>query len=428
MKKLIFLQFNELNFNILKKYLKKDNFKNFKGIIPFLKNTNSENQYELLEPWIQWFTIHSGKSAKEHGVFRLGDCVKSNIKNIYDQLIDEGYAVGAVTPMNIDNRHNHYKYFIPDPWTDTKSDNLKWSKLIHITIQKIVNNNANNTINFKDLLNLFIIFIRFSKLKNFHHYFYLAITSLKFKWRKSLFLDLLLNDIHLTYLKKNLNINLSVLFLNSCAHIQHHYLLNSKENNSNTKNPESIIPKKMDAVYEAYLLYDKILGDYIKNKNFEIILATGLSQSIDMSETYYYRLKNHKEFLSLLDISYKKVQPRMSRDFLIDFHNNEDRDLAFEKLKNISLNNEKIFGILDKRQKSIFATITYRMKLNSEESIKIENKEIKVKKIFVLVALKNGLHNPDGFFYSNSDKINNIVKNNSNVRIIFDGLYSYFKN
>ena len=41
--------------------------------------TRSEQEYELLEPWIQWVSIYTGKTAKEHGVFRLGDIVNSMV-------------------------------------------------------------------------------------------------------------------------------------------------------------------------------------------------------------------------------------------------------------------------------------------------------------------------------------------------------------
>ena len=43
----------------------------------------------------------------------------------------------------------------------------------------------------------------------------------------------------------------------------------------------------------------------------------------------------------------------MSRDFLIKFSNNNDRDAAYEILNKIRLNN-KFFGILSLRNKSIF--------------------------------------------------------------------------
>jgi len=87
--KLIFLQLNEINFEIVQEYLKKGVILNgFKQIInDNLIHTKSEKKYELLEPWIQWPSAHTGKSFEEHGIFRLGDSV-----NCKDDQIFEKYA------------------------------------------------------------------------------------------------------------------------------------------------------------------------------------------------------------------------------------------------------------------------------------------------------------------------------------------------
>ena len=84
-KKLLLIELNEINFDIVKKYNLKFNFKFFnKSFFSQLKKTKSEDDYDLLEPWIQWVSIHTGKSAKEHKIFRLGD-----IKNFSHEQIFE---------------------------------------------------------------------------------------------------------------------------------------------------------------------------------------------------------------------------------------------------------------------------------------------------------------------------------------------------
>ena len=68
-KKLILISLNELNFDILKKYLAKYNLKNFKKIIDRISETESEKEYEKLEPWIQWPSIYTGLKADDHKIF-----------------------------------------------------------------------------------------------------------------------------------------------------------------------------------------------------------------------------------------------------------------------------------------------------------------------------------------------------------------------
>ena len=87
-----------------------------------LKITTSENEYKNLEPWIQWPSIYLERKLKEHKIFRLGDIVNYKQKTIFNEFEDLGLNVGVISSMNLNNNLKHPKYFIPDPWTHTKSD------------------------------------------------------------------------------------------------------------------------------------------------------------------------------------------------------------------------------------------------------------------------------------------------------------------
>ena len=63
--KIILLGLNELNFDYIKFYI----IKVFYLILKIFEiqppiETVSEKDYKLLEPWVQWVTIHSGKVIK----------------------------------------------------------------------------------------------------------------------------------------------------------------------------------------------------------------------------------------------------------------------------------------------------------------------------------------------------------------------------
>ena len=79
--KLLLIQLNEINFDIVSKYIKifPDRFPGFKNLFEGIStNTKAEEEYSQLEPWIQWASVHTGKSYNEHKIFRLGDIVNSN--------------------------------------------------------------------------------------------------------------------------------------------------------------------------------------------------------------------------------------------------------------------------------------------------------------------------------------------------------------
>ena len=270
MKTLILISLNELNFDIVKKYLSNNKLKNLKKISENLIETQCEEDYKNLEPWIQWPTIYTGKNANEHNLFRLGDAGIDKKNTIFNDIENLGYRVGAISPMNVSNNLKNPAYFIPDPWTDTISDNSFWSKLTFKTLSYFIKTNAENNFDFKNYLKLLIIFIKFSKIKNYSTYLRLFFTSFKKKWRKALFLDLLLNDIHLDLLKSRKS-DFSNLFLNGIAHIQHHYMLSSKISTKQV-NPSWYISSSDDPVLEGLEIYEKILQDYTQLKNVKIVI------------------------------------------------------------------------------------------------------------------------------------------------------------
>ena len=402
-KKLIFIQLNEINFDILKKYSSKFKFKFFTPLFFYkLTKTHSEKDYDLLEPWIQWVSIHTGTSAQEHGVFRLGDIKNFSQEQIFEKIEKKGKVVCAISPMNAKNNLNNPKYFISDPWTNTKSSPGSWIRYVSDNLSKIVNMNAHKKIPVSIYANIIIILIKSFRFYNFNTYFNLLINSFVKKWNKALILDLLLHDIHISFLKKQ-NVDFSTIFFNAGAHIQHHYFFNSVfvQKNSNLKNPNWYIKDEYDPFEDMVLFYDHILYEYSMFKNYEIILATGLSQKPYDRLKYYYRLVDHKNFLKLLNLKFSKVEPRMTRDFLISFDNKNDLEEAVKKIDLINRLNQKTIFSYDKRKESLFVSLVIPEEINENYVLFINEKtSILLKKHVVFVALKNGMHSSDGYVYS----------------------------
>ena len=71
-RKLILIELNEINFDIVKKYISNTKLKNFSFIINNnFKTTTAEKEYSKLEPWIQWVSVHTGMDADEHKILGL---------------------------------------------------------------------------------------------------------------------------------------------------------------------------------------------------------------------------------------------------------------------------------------------------------------------------------------------------------------------
>ena len=117
-RQLVLLELNEINFDVARRYVDRLGLKNFAHLLAGRSiRTSSEGSYELLEPWIQWVSAHSGLTAAQHGVRRLGDIVGSEVPQMFEQLESFGLKIGCISPMNAENRMRSPAYFIPDPWT-----------------------------------------------------------------------------------------------------------------------------------------------------------------------------------------------------------------------------------------------------------------------------------------------------------------------
>ena len=213
--------------------------------------------------------------------------------------------------------------------------------------------------------------IRFKDFKKLFKYF-LKINKKSF--RKALFLDFILVLLHQNLIAKN-KTDFSSIFLNAGAHLQHHYFLNSNVIN-NSSNPNWYLDNNLDPILETFLLYEELVYSY-KILGHKVILMTGLQQIPIQNSEFYYRLDNHRFFLDFLGIDYKDVLPRMTRDFEVLFSSNDQRDFASKALSNIKdKNDEKLFGEIEIRDKSIFCSLTF-------------NKEILKTKIFFYKGEKN---------------------------------------
>jgi hypothetical protein len=191
----------------------------------------------------------------------------------------------------------------------------------------------------------------------------------------------------------------SSLFLNSGAHIQHHYMFNAGVYQGNQKNPSWYIKDTEDPVLEILSCYDEILGRLMK-LNVRLFIATGLHQKPHKHLTYYWRIKQHASFLKQIGVdNYTEVLPRMSRDFLVTFANPEQARNAEAQLAEFYAvkDKEKIFEI-DNRGDSLFVELVYPNDIDDAFEISNGKQNIRFKPYIAFVAIKNGEHDGIGYF------------------------------
>ena len=410
----LMLELNEVNFDHVQEYIKLGKLPHLAELLDnhALIETTSEKKYEELEPWIQWVTAHTGLPLAEHGVFRLGDIVDRDLPQIWEVLEARGLKVGAISPMNAKNRCENAAFFIPDPWTSTTVTGSALMKRLNDAVSQTVNDNAKGRITLRSVLTLIVGLATYARPANYA--IYLKIVGLilrKRSWASSLLLDQLLADLFVREVRRK-KPNFATLFLNAGAHIQHHYMFNAEVYNGPFSNPAWYVDAEADPVLDVYALYDRVVGQVRSLfPTARLMLATGLHQDPHKDLTFYWRLKNHAEFLAQANVKFDRVEPRMSRDFVVFCSNSKAAGAAENELKQIrSSNGVELFDV-DNRGDSLFVMLTWAHDITKDFEYIVGNEAKRNFRDHVaFVAIKNGAHNGVGYLIDTGEDSPEAIK------------------
>jgi glycosyltransferase involved in cell wall biosynthesis len=440
--KLVLVQLNELSFDAVRRYAAPLGLRSFEKLMAgHFRTTSSEQNYALLEPWIQWPSVYTGQTAAEHGLTRLGDAVGHPVPQVFEQLEAAGVKVGCVAAFSAENRLQKPAYFLPDPWTSTPSDGSWWSRVLGESIGQIVNDNSRQRVTLRSLAHLALGVLRFARPRHFSLYLKLAATARGAPWRKALFLDVLLHDMHWRLFHSK-GAQFSTVFLNAGAHIQHHYFLSARAlPHHGLTNPSSYVKPGVDPVAEMLRVYDRLLADYLRlsagsagalkpEDRVSTIVATGLSQQPYDREKYYWRLRDHAEFLRVQGIRHRCVKPRMSRDFLIEFDSLLDTSRAQAALSKLTVfpSGERLFGEVENRGDSLFVTLTYPGKIDPEHMVLHGKAVVPLAPAVALVAMKNGMHQQQGSAYFSDGVAALAPADGAHVKALHHTIHAFFGN
>ncbi|WP_294268351.1 alkaline phosphatase family protein [uncultured Sphingomonas sp.] len=397
----LLLELNEINFEQVLRYAERGKLRTMADLVARhgLCRTTSEQRYEELEPWIQWVTAHTGLTLAEHGIYRLGDVNRRSIDQIWEVLERQGIKVGAISPMNANNQCIDPAFFMPDPWTTTKISGERLAKL-YPPVAAAVNNNADTKLTRGMAVKLLAGLVGNAHPQSYAGYTADVVGAARGRsWRKAMVLDRLLADVFISEVKKT-RPGFASLFLNAGAHIQHHYLFNSATYDGPLRNPDWYVSSDADPVLDVYRLYDKIVGRVREAfPDYRIMLATGLHQNPHGELTLYWRLRNHGDFLSRSGVPYTRVEPRMSRDFVIFCDSVDQAKVAESRLDSLTGPGGKPLFAIDNRGDSLFVELIWSADIGADFVYLRDGEPVHgLREDVAFVAIKNGEHNGTGYF------------------------------
>src|SRR5687767_14501272 len=92
------------------------NFKRFRDEA-VVAETDAEETGELLNPWVQWVTVHTGLSAAEHQVTTLSEGHSVPVQAVWDVACANHRRVWVCGSMNARYDRPLDGYLLPDPWS-----------------------------------------------------------------------------------------------------------------------------------------------------------------------------------------------------------------------------------------------------------------------------------------------------------------------
>ena len=421
MAKLVVLELNEINMDLLRRYADDGSLPRFRALFDThgLCRTDSEQQHANANPWIQWVTAHTGMEYADHGVFRMGDIVKHEYPQIWETLEAQGYKVAALSPFNANNRCSKPAFFIPDPWTQTPATG-PWSvRQIFKALVQVADDYANERIALSSVLRLAVGGLM--NLRWHHLGAYLRDTwgylFGKQRWARALVCDRLLVDTFVSQWQRQ-QPDFATLCLNAGAHLQHHYMVSSRYYEGPRKNPGWYVPDGIDPVEQAFKLYDELLGTFT-DMGVRVMLVTGLAQVPHERESFYYRMDHHETVLNSLGISYQRIHPLMTEDFVI-YCGSEDAARHAQRLleATITLNEDDLFYVdnadVEQRRDTTSAQVFYvdnrgtdlyvQLKptarpIGSNVTLACGNRRLeRFEQHVAFVQIKNGHHVGTGYF------------------------------
>lgn len=400
------LELNEISSDVISKLVAEGELPNFRRLgqqCRFLR-TDSESRYELLEPWIQWITAHTGKTYEEHRVFRLSDVAALNHPQIWESLSEHEVSSLVIGSMNATQGKALGGVFFPDPWSkEGRVTPATWQPLWDL-ISRRVQGHATQAIPLGDMVRGALIASRMGVRPSLFLQIFMQLIRQRLRpssrWRLAALFDEFLADIFLHLLRKG-EAGFNTLFLNAIAHYQHHHWrrFDPAKFPSDLATPDC--GNTDDPMRHGYLTYDRILGrvlDELAGTDTLLLVVSGLSQvpfTAKDSEggMNYYRLRNHSDFTQQLGLPALGVFPLMSRDWQLRGSDSE-LDLATERLKSLSVNGEPLFRVMRNQPGFLFVETALTQAVPTDACIRsVDGKYSKpFWDTFTHIAIKSGHH------------------------------------
>ncbi|MET0533647.1 MAG: alkaline phosphatase family protein, partial [Steroidobacter sp.] len=343
-RRLLLLELNELCPSLIERFMAEGHLPNFKKLRErsraFITHTNEA----VLEPWIQWVTVHTGVPLDQHGIVDLDEAAKLKYETFWDRLTAD--KVLLMCPMNVRFERTDGSIFMPDPWAASQTPSPEVEPFYRF-VRAAVNTHAQSRgIDKKDAIKA-VRYLASHGMK--------ASTALSLvtqlmqermggkdvKWRRATILDKLCWDVFSHFWRSDRRPRVGVYFSNATAHYQHKYWRHHEPEAFSLKPDADELRNYSSAILYGYQRHDELLGKAMKmaGSDTAILLCTALSQQpmLDYEERGGKSRFVPKDYGPLLEAlgapSNVRVEQIMAEEARLHFESTADAESAQAKLQ-----------------------------------------------------------------------------------------------
>ena len=424
MTRVILIEFNELTPRLLDAWMASGdlpNFKHFHDRSQVFVTEADDSDPVNLEPWIQWYSIHTGLPFRQHGVFHLTDGLRAGHPDVWSVLHGYGKRVWNCASMNARGFSYEGSAFLSDPWCSTESAHPAELTTFQRFVAHQVQEHAKpeNGLGLRDNAG-FIAFmathgLRLSTVSAITRQLLSEITSSgDSKWRRVALLDRLQFDVFRHYYRR-FQPDFCSFFLNSTAHLQHAYWRHMEPDAFTIQPSTAEVGKYKDAILFGYQEMDRLLGEFeaLAGPDVQLILATALSQQPytkyeAIGGHHFYRPHAVHDLLATLGITTEKIMPVMTHQFLAHFADQAQAERAKDLLSRLMLDGRPVFGFDSSEPGTLYFgnqmhTLVEpgsRIMTSSNSDTGFDYYEV----FYRIDAMKSGRHHPDGCLWIRNGK------------------------
>lgn len=418
----IFLEFNELCPPLLDKWMgegKLPNFKRFYDESAAFVSSPDVDDPLYLEPWIQWYSLHTGLPYEQHRVFHLTDGPKAGHTSIWDVVADSGKPVGSFASMNTKGFSGDGNFYVSDPWCDEEPPYPGELKAYHDFVSYYVQEytNPDKRLGVGDYARLGFFLLRHGlRIKTVSRALGQLISerfaSKDIFWKRVPVLDMIQFDVFRHFFKTR-RPTFSTFFVNSTAHLQHTYWRYMEPEAFELKATEAELAAYGDAVLHGYQCMDRLLADFFAlegDGKVMLVLLTALSQQPFLKREgsggqHFYRPRDIAGLLNRLGIAYQDVEPVMTHQYLLRFAEGQDESEARRRLSDLQLNGESLFGFDDHGEDGLYFGCDVFDEVAADAVIsdaRTGEEWPMTELLYKIEGIKSGCHHPDGVIWIKS--------------------------